>query len=116
MGTLYVLLVDPDTLEGVAQDETNAAKNYAFSFGDVAQGNYRLYAGSDMNNDGYIDDECEAFGGYPVLSNTEVLDLTDDVSGLSFSASYVINMQKPTLLGQANGPVAGSSLHLKRLR
>ncbi len=45
---------------------------------------------ASIHHDGYIDDEGEAFGAYPVLSNSEILSLTDDVSGLSFSASLDI--------------------------
>lgn len=116
VGTVYVLLVDPDTLEVYEQDSTDASGNYAFSFSDVYAGRYRLYAGTDLNNDSYIDDEGEAFGGYPVLSRNEILDITDDLAGLSFSASYIINIQKPTILGNPEttaGPVAPR--RLKRL-
>jgi serine protease len=116
VGTVYVLLVDPNTLEVIAQTETSASDDYAFSFGDVSQREYRLYAGTDMNDDGYVDDEGEAFGGYPVLSNTEVLDVTGDISNLSFSASYVINIQKPAALGVPTGSPGGPAPRLKRLR
>ncbi|MGQ9649798.1 MAG: S8 family serine peptidase [Phycisphaerae bacterium] len=115
VGTVYVLLVDPDTLEAYAQDETDASENYEFSFDDVYAGNYRLYAGSDLNNDTYIDDEGEAFGGYPVLSKTEVLDIGADLGGLSFSVNYRINVQKAAPLSVA-GVRPGSTPRLKRLR
>ncbi len=116
VGTVYVLLVDPNTLEALEQDETDASQDYAFSFSNVYAGEYRLYAGSDMNNDGYIDDEGEAFGGYPVLSNSEILDISDDLSGLTFSASYIINIQTPTTLSLAGIPTAQPTPRLKRLR
>ena len=69
-----------------------------------------------MNNDGYIDDEGEAFGGYPVLSNSEVLEISDDVSGLTFSASYIINIQTPTALRLVDIPADQPAPRLKRLR
>ncbi len=116
VGTLYVLLVDPFTLDSIRQDETNASSRYAFSFTNIPQGRYRLYAGSDMNNDGYIDDEGEAFGGYPVLSSSEILSLTGDVTGLSFSANYQINVQKPTSQARADEPEAAPQPRIKRLR
>lgn len=115
VGTVYVLLVDPDTLEAYAQDETDASENYEFSFDDVYAGNYRLYAGSDLNNDSYIDDEGEAFGGYPVLSKTEVLDIGADLGGLSFSVNYRINVQKAAPLS-VPGASVGPRPRLKRLR
>jgi serine protease len=116
VGTLYVLLVDPNTLEAIEQDETDASEDYAFSFGNVYAGKYRLYAGSDMNNDGYIDDEGEAFGGYPVLSNSEILDISDDLSGLTFSASYIINIQTTTVMSLGKVPAGQPAPRLKRLR
>lgn len=116
VGTLYVLLVEPDTLKSVIQAETDASQDYAFAFHDVPQGQYRLYAGSDIDNDGYIDDEGEAFGGYPVLSKTEVLQLTGEMTGLSFSVSYQINVQKPTVLGRSDVTASGPNVRIKRLR
>jgi len=116
VGTVYVLLVDPSTLEAYAQDETDASRNYQFSFDDVYADEYRLYAGSDLNDDGYIDDEGEAFGGYPVVSQTEILDIAADLDGLSFSVNYRINIQKPTLLGAINVPADAPAPRLKRLR
>ena len=116
VGTVYVLLVDPQTLEAYAQDETDASEDYAFSFEEVYAGEYRLYAGSDLNDDGYIDDAGEAFGGYPVVSQTEVLDVAADLGGLSFSVNYQINVQKATVLGLTDVPADGSAPRLKRLR
>lgn len=116
VGTVYVLLVDPNTLEAYAQDETDASENYTFSFEDVYASEYRLYAGSDLNDDGYIDDAGEAFGGYPVVSQTEVLDVAADLGGLSFSVNYQINVQKATVLVLTDVPADGSAPRLKRLR
>jgi hypothetical protein len=64
----------------------------------VPEGEYVLFAGTDMNNDMVIDNEGEAFGGYPVLSYLEKIDATEDISGISFSVNYFVNLQTPTML------------------
>lgn len=113
VGTLYVLLVDPDTLETIAQTETTADRQYQFSFDGVPQGEYLLTAGTDMNDDLYIDDEGEAFGEYPVSSQPQLLNITGDLTGLSFSVTYLMNVQKPKAAGQLSGdsPVSTPRFH-----
>ena len=56
-----------------------------------------LFAGTDMDNDMVIDDEGEAFGGYPVLSYLEKIDATEEVGGISFSVNYLVNLQMPSM-------------------
>jgi serine protease len=115
VGTLYVLLVDPNTLDTIAQATTDASANYQFTFEDVPQGEYRLYAGTDMNDDFFIDDQGEAFGGYPVSSQPQVVSLTGNLSGLSFSATYLVNIQNPTGAGQLPGGSVAPTPRLRRL-
>ena len=115
VGTLYVLLVHPDTLDTIDQYDTDASQGYAFSFAGVAAGEYRLYAGTDMDDDLLINDEGEAFGGYPVASQTEILSASGDLSGLTFSASYMVNIQVPTSAGRAPEGPASATRALRRI-
>jgi len=98
IGTVYVLLVDPDTFKTVAQDMTDADSGYAFALSDVPPGKYRLYAGTDLDNNAFIDNEAEAFGGYPVVSQPAMVNVTEDLIGLSFSVSYLVNIQAPSTM------------------
>lgn len=93
VGMLYVLLVRPDTLTGVAQANITKSNNYSFTMNDIPEGQYLLFAGTDMDNNLVIDNDGEAFGGYPVLSRYERLSATTDLTALSFAVSYIVNVQ-----------------------
>jgi serine protease len=71
----------------------------AFQFTGVAQGRYRLVAGTDLDGDRQICEPGEACGRYPVYSGAEVLTVTGDVAGLEFA----------TELRPAAASAAGSS-------
>jgi serine protease len=117
IGTIYVLLVNPDTYETVEQYNATPASGYAFSFSEVAADEYLLYAGTDMDNDSFIDNEGEALGGYPVISAIELLDLNTSLSDVIFSASYRVNIQVPSAANNDTASEESSpSFRLKRLR
>lgn len=67
--TVFVLLVDPDTLETRYQTETRVGASFAFAFGGVAAGDYLLVAGTDRDDDDLLGDEGELFGAWPSLDN-----------------------------------------------
>jgi serine protease len=71
VGVLYVVLQDADTLVTnnlptvtVTQSGTGT---YAYTFTAVPNGKYHVFAGTDLNNDGFICDAGEACGGHPSL-------------------------------------------------
>jgi serine protease len=77
VGKVYVLLLDPDTRETMAQTETTAAADYAWAFPDpIPVGRYILIAGTDRDNDGFIGDAGEAIGVHPSISEPAPLDVT----------------------------------------
>jgi serine protease len=93
-GFQYILLVDPQTLTRVAQvtvgsDGTGA---YPFKFTDVPSGTYRVYAGSDPNDDGFICDAGEACGAYATLDQPTALNVTKDLTGIDFGTDFNINL------------------------
>lgn len=88
-GRLYILLLDPqslETLETVAVDNRNG--EYTFRFPGVAEGEYLLVAGSDMDNDGEICDPGEACGGYPTIERLQPLAVQSEMEDLEFGASF----------------------------
>jgi serine protease len=103
LGRLYVILVDPDTLETnpALQTGVNASNGtYSFGISNIPAGTYYLYAGSDRNNDSYICDDAEACGAYLTLGEPTVLTIDSNKSGLNFTAQYNVNF---TLGSQAVG-------------
>jgi len=99
VGTLYVLIVDLENLATVGQFNATADDAYVFSFVDVPVGAYGLFAGTDMDNDSFINNEGEALGGYPTLLDSQILDVSQDRTGLVFNVTYQINVQTPTAAG-----------------
>jgi serine protease len=85
--TVYVILVDFETLETVEQAITSLAGNYAWSMADLPEGSYLLVAGTDENDDGFIGDEGEPlFGMWPSTLDPQLLELAEDaeLSGVDF--------------------------------
>jgi serine protease len=70
-------------VEVLARGETAA-----FIFANVAAGTYELAVGTDANNDGFICDDGEACGQYPVYGQPGVIEVSGPVSGLIVSTTY----------------------------
>lgn len=84
-GYQYIALVNADTGTRVATTEVAPSSGlYAYSFSGVPAGNYYIYAGTDMDNDGNFCDTGEACGSY---SGTP-LAVSADASGLNFSSQF----------------------------
>jgi serine protease len=113
-GIHYVLLMNSDTEETLLQFQVDAVgENVSYSFSDVASGNYLIYAGSDMDMDGFICDAGESCGAYATAAQPSVVTVeSSDVTELNFTTSY--EYQSPSSSSQSLGSQA-SPLVLKRL-
>jgi serine protease len=109
VGTVYVLLLDLEVFATVDQELATFAGDYTFNFTDVPPGEYGLYAGTDMNNDTYINDDGEAIGGYPTLLDPAILEVVQDRSGLTFNVAYQVNLQRPGAVADTVGAFPGPS-------
>ena len=87
IGTLYVLLVN-DQYQTLAQAVTASSEGYRYTISDVAPGRYAIFAGTDYNDDGFIDDAGEALGGYPTLTDPLFVEITDSVTNVDFAAGF----------------------------
>jgi serine protease len=83
---IYVLALDASTYATVDEVVVNPSTSLDFSFPDLPPGDYVIAAGSDIDDDGYICDEGEYCGMYPVEGEpvTVTLGDGDDRSGLDF--------------------------------
>jgi serine protease len=112
---VYVLLVDAQTLETIAQDIVNpnplegqgfgaldfASIDLPYSMADLPPGDYLLAAGSDDDQDGFICGELDTYCGfYPTLNEPEVIAISagNGFSGYDFAVS------------EPSGPVSGASV------
>lgn len=91
-GLFYVILVDENG-DTQAQTLVNAEFGvYSFTFSDVPVGQYRLYAGSDTDDDSRICDAGEACGAYPALDSPELIAINRNLSDLNFDAGFRVNL------------------------
>lgn len=93
-GVHYVLLVDPVTLEAEAQVGVQATDGrYAYNFSNVSSGGrYLIVAGSDRDNNGYINNAGEAMGAYLSLDQITYVDADANLSGLDFTTDLRISI------------------------
>lgn len=113
LGEMYILLVDPDTMTGVAQVRARASAGaYSFQFTNVAAGTYLVVAGSDSDNNDSICDVGEACGAYLTLDDPVRVTVNANRSGLDFPASYVTSIGA----GAASWNPLARSGALKRLQ
>ncbi|AGA31846.1 peptidase S8 and S53, subtilisin, kexin, sedolisin [Thioalkalivibrio nitratireducens DSM 14787] len=101
VGRIYVLLVDASG-EAVAETGVNPdGGRYRYRFEDVSQGDYRIVAGTDMDDDRQICDPGEACGAYPTLALFELLRVDRDLDGIDFSVGF--RAGRPGLSGLSSG-------------
>jgi serine protease len=88
-GFHYVLAVDPEAFDTVAQDTSRAsAGTYAFRLEDVPAGTYEIYAGTDSDNDGFICDPGEACGVFRTFDAPTPVVVDGDRSDLEFVTGF----------------------------
>ncbi len=84
--SIFVRLVDFESGEIAAQVIANPATTLDFEFEDLAEGTYRLEAGTDEDGDGIFCEAGELCGVYPVSSSPVVIPIQDgdNRSGFKF--------------------------------
>ncbi len=102
-GFLYIVLINSDTRKSEFGTVSTAQNGtYTFQIDLVEPGQYFLAAGTDMDNDGYLNDGG-AFGIYPSLEEPEVFEVSGDLSGLDFLIGF--NIQLSSLLGNTSNQI-----------
>ena len=92
-GYHYVLLesVRDDGMEFVDQFEVEAHDGqYEYRFENVKPGKYRIYAGTDSNNDATICDAGEACGAFGTIDTPETIVVEGDMQDLDFDTGFTI--------------------------
>jgi len=93
-GRQYVLLVDSDLLVAAEQVEVQASgESVPYRFGFVDTGDYYVVSGTDLNNDGFICDDGEACGAYPVEIDPLPVSVEGERMGLDFASTYRTGLQ-----------------------
>ena len=92
-GLHFVILVDNDGNSNIPAVITRANNGeYTFTINNVPAGEYRLFAGTDSDNDDFLCDAGEACGAYPTLDRPERLQVNANRSGLVFLSGFRLNL------------------------
>lgn len=102
IGVVHVLLVDGDQ-NAVAETVATAEDGYSFEM-RVAVGTYSLFAGTDLNGNGLIDDPGEFFGAFPTVQQPQPIEVAGDVDDVSFAVSPPIGLQNRQSAGIKRRP------------
>ena len=88
IGTLYVLLYDPETDSVPAQTVARRSDGYRFELPPAPAGDYQLFAGTDLNNNLAICDAGEACGALLTLDQPLRLQLDQDIDAVNFPVEF----------------------------
>ena len=90
-GQHYVLLINPATGNTAYQAIVSARGREVLDWfpTSVLPATYELIAGTDLDNDGYICDEGEACGEFPLMGQVAPVQVNPTATGLSFPTAYI---------------------------
>jgi serine protease len=88
-GYTYLILTDETGSETRFQTSLAVDRgSYPYRFENVTAGRYRLFAGSDSDNDGLICEDGESCGLYPTLDRPVSVEIEGDIQGLDFVTGF----------------------------
>jgi len=93
-GVHYVILVDDngETVTDLLDVVTASNGEYAYAIDRVPPGRYRVFAGTDSDDDAFLCDAGEACGAYGTLDSPEPIDVDGvDLTGIDFSSEFRVN-------------------------
>lgn len=89
-GVLYFLLLDERNLPvDEVRSSVNSDGTYTYQFNNLSAGNYRVVAGSDVDNDLFICDIGETCGGFPTLNELQSLALNSNRNDVNFGSAVL---------------------------
>jgi len=102
-GLLYVIVVDEngDTVVR-ARLVTTTDGTYPFTINNVPAGQYRLFAGTDADDDAVLCDAGESCGALATLDSPTVIAVNEDLQDLDFESSFRVNLNTSGIQSQAS--------------
>lgn len=94
-GVHYVVLVDAagETLPSPQALVEASSGEYAYRLEGVPPGEYRVFAGTDSDDDAFLCDAGEACGTYGTLDSPSVVTVaSEDLSGIDFTSEFRVNL------------------------
>lgn len=119
-GLHYVILVDTEGETALPAVILNVANGvYDFTIRDVPPGSYRLFAGSDMDDDSFLCDGGEACGSYRTFDLPETLTVDaaeqEFVTGLDFVSEFrAVFSASGAAAADADGPLPAEGFRYRK--
>jgi serine protease len=105
-GLLYVILVNEEGETVVpARLVTTTDGTYPFTINNVPAGQYRLFAGTDADDDAVLCDAGESCGALATLDSPTVVAVNANLQGLDFESSFRVNLNTSGIQGQTPGAI-----------
>lgn len=116
LGTVYLVIFDPETEETVASGFLDISDNgYRFEAPEIPPGDYQIFAGTDIDNDQTICDAGEACGVYLTVEQPLTVTVDGDLSNIEFPIEYLLSLPG-SAANSANALVPVNALKLKELK
>jgi serine protease len=84
---------------------------YDFDLNDVPAGQYELFAGTDLDNDGFICDGGEACAAYPTLDQPGTITVNGDLEGLEFVTGFAFAGSAAADASNGEAPAGNARAH-----
>ncbi|MFP6817279.1 MAG: S8 family serine peptidase, partial [Pseudomonadales bacterium] len=94
-GLHYVILVEDngDTVAGILDVVTVDNGAYTYSINDIPPGQYRVFAGTDSDDDNFLCDDGEACGTYGTLDSPDSVTIDGvDLTDIDFTSEFRVNL------------------------
>ncbi|MEM1432970.1 MAG: S8 family serine peptidase [Pseudomonadota bacterium] len=93
-GLHFVILVDSDGSTELPAAVVSARNGeYSFTLRDVPPGQYRVFGGTDSDDDNFLCDDGEACGSFRTLDAPETLTVNGDIDGVDFLSEYRLSIE-----------------------
>jgi serine protease len=94
-GVHYVILVEDngDTVAGLLDVVTVDNGAYSYSINAIPPGQYRVFAGTDSDDDNFLCDDGEACGTYGTLDSPDTVTIDGvDLTEVDFTSEFRVNL------------------------
>ncbi|MBN1932603.1 MAG: S8 family peptidase [Desulfobacterales bacterium] len=116
LGYQYILLVKSDTGGAEMQVESQISNGEAeYYFQNVNPGSYQIFAGTDINNDGYIGDAGEALGAFITIDQPMSILVDGNRSDLDFYIGLNWNLPAQYLAESTTNKIQLLDYKMKRV-
>lgn len=95
IGTVFVLILDPRTFNTINTTVAFVQDDYEYQFSPTFAGEYVIAAGTDDDENGFICEEGEYCGLYPVFSRPDLVpvEMNRDTAGVDFLVERLVGLQ-----------------------